>query len=77
MEDLHPLAKLRMHAGQQIPSDAALARAFWGRSHCQFHSAENCQFVEEIISDARLLDAGEPSFYEIESARYEALDKDK
>lgn len=67
--DRHPLAELRTNP----PSDDAIAKAFWGRSHCQFHRAENCQFVEDIIADAHLIDAGEPSYYDFESARYKAM----
>jgi hypothetical protein len=68
-EDLHPLAKLRNNP----PSNEAIAKAFWGRSHCQFHTAEECGFVETIIEDAHLIEAGLPSHYDIESARYEAM----
>lgn len=71
--DIHPLAALRAQAHRPIPSDAAIAKAFWGRSHCQYHDAENCQFVEDIISDAELIEAGEPSFYDFETARYNAM----
>lgn len=68
-EDLHPLAKLRNNP----PSNEAIAKAFWGRSHCQFHDAEHCDFVEMVVADAHLIDAGKPSHYDFEAARYEAL----
>jgi hypothetical protein len=68
-EDLHPLAKLRNNP----PSNEAIAKAFWGRSHCQFHTAEECSLIEAIIDDADLIDAGLPSHYDLEMARYEAM----
>ncbi len=45
------------------PSDHAIALAFWGRSHCQFHNKDECGMIEEIIGDAERIDRGETSEY--------------
>lgn len=70
-EELHPLAALRT----KRPSDKAIAAAVWGRSHCQFHTATQCNFIEDILHDAERIDRGEPSWFDIESARYDAMGK--
>lgn len=53
------------------PSDAAIAEAFWGHSHCQFHDAKDCSLVEKIIDDAEAIDRGEPSWFQAEETRLE------
>lgn len=54
----HDVAASEVRCGRPQPSDQAIAEAFWGRRGCQFHNANECGFVEEIVADARNIDAG-------------------
>lgn len=74
-DEIHPLAQepFRRFKSGKPPSDRAIALAVWGRSHCQYHNAANCQLIEDIIEDAEAIERGEPSWYDIETARYDSM----
>lgn len=72
----HEQARPPFYRKEEPLSDQAIARAVWGFVHCQYHGdleMEMCRASSAIIHEAERIQRGEKSWYEIESARYEAM----